>query len=436
MIRLLSKATIIIGMVLLLSELTIAKTVECEILQYKSGRLYFPLGVNDNIYPGCFFTIFDGSDSVGYGYIENSLVSVSESEPMTIEIDSTHLEKYVIKIDAAEIETDRPVSIGILMEDYIQQFVPFIMDSSDSRGSRPALISSNIGDRQTDFISYVSLNDIIKAYENKEIDAFITYKDNGEFVGPNGTFSYPAPQYVALIPNFEDDIANHSTLTTALYYFFNHELFNIYFEGDNITPYNCHHHHETNCKRFYGYNPVKGKRLLGIFNGNRIQIDSKNKPDRLKSTIRYFRDIISRHSGQDSQAITVSVLVEFVPIFSKFELETGYSVTGSAEYIIRFIGTYFKDAIERNKSLKESVELIRGYIELHKKSDNKDRRDKYINEINRGLIEDLGIFPLFRPTVYFTFGENIKGVGLTDEGYLDLDRLKIIKMPASAKKDN
>jgi hypothetical protein len=435
-IRLLSKVTIIIGIVLLLSELTLAKTLECEILQYKSGRLYFPLGVDDNVYSGCFFTIFDGSDSVGCGYIENSLASVSESEPMTIEIDSTHPAKYVIKIDAAEIETDRPVNIGIQTKDYVQQFVPFLESRLDSRGARFAHLVSNIGDRETQFISYASLNDIIRAYENKEIDGFITYKDNSEFAGSSNTFSYQAPWYVALIPNFENNTANHSTLTTALYYFFNHDLFNIYFEGDNITPYNCHYHHAENCERYYGYNPVKGKRLMSIVGNRRIRVDGEGRPARLGSTIRYFRDIVSRNSSQDKESGIITASVEFIPIYTKSPFGIDYSATGSAEYIVRFIANHFKDAIDRNRSLKESVELIRGYIELYKKSDNKDRQDKYINEINRGLIEDLGIFPLFRPTVYFTFNENIKGVGLTDEGYLDLDRLKLIKMPVSAMKDN
>ena len=378
-----------------------AGQVETTIIKYDEGRLCFPYGENDLIFPGCPFTIFQNSDSLYSGYIDGTLMTASETEPIRFDLDSAALEQYTVKITPAELDSGL-VNIGLIEQDNYQLFTP-----TDFNG----------------FKSYDSYDEMLLAYESGGIDAILSFDKNDLRLEDSDILSFPSTHYVALIPSYNRAGVNPSTLSTALYDYFNVELFDIYYEGEIADPFYCHIPELQNCSRIYDYDPIKGKQLLKAFDNYAINITADGNITQLNSTIRYFKDILSRHRVNTRSSDTLSLYLKFFRI-------------DRIDDIIQFVESSSQMGLQSNPTYKEYLDLVKNYVELYQATGDESSQQDYLSKINRTLIEDLGIFPLFRPTVYFSYKDNIKGVGLDENGYLDLNNLRRIIMPPNAKKEN
>ncbi len=396
---------------------SMAGYTEAEILQYKSDRLYFSLGEDDLVFEGCPFVLTENGDTLANGIISHALSGISESAPIEIKLDTENLGKYSASICSAVKIIDRLIRVGILHDDRIEQFVPRQVFKNELRTIR-----------------YNSISELLLAYENSEIDGIFGLKNSFPIINSGNLLAYPSTEYAALIPVYDDRAVNHTTLTTALYYYFNHEMFDIFYEGDEIMPRNSHLNINNECRRIYEYDPRRGKSLLGSLDSYNQSVSNKSRIARLETVSRYFNDVLFRNISNDQKETAISATINFIPIFYQPNSNRSKEI-GAVNYILQYLDDNYSSVFEKISSLKESVGMLRNYLDQYTGADNEQSRRDFADKINRILIEDLGIFPLFRPTAFFIYHDNLKGASANDDELLEIDNMFLIKMPDESTRD-
>ncbi len=402
-----------------------AEPIKTEILQIKMNRIYFASGEEENIFQDCSFFVIKSDDTLIKGYIEKSYAGVSYSYPTEKLSDTITTDSCSAFIQPATIDSLTPVIIGI------HKLIPY-----GSSSNFPGLLSVTVSDDSLNnglskygnilhTYLYESETEMLLDFESGLIDAFISYKQelpshkNQKY---SEIIHAPAPFYAALIPNISKAVNNKGLLTTSLYYRFNDERLSSIFYGDNTVSYNCLFPAENSCRRLYAFDPDNGRNLLNYIDKIPKKLFMSIDNNSLEKLGLYFADILSRDKirlkfAEDNSK--ADIYLKFIPLSED-------NNDSSLTYILKLL----KADSPANKKINSTISEIEKYIESANNANAKESQQYYLNLAQRALTEDLGVFPLLRPSLYFSSGNNLKGCAFDNNGHLDLSNLRKVLLPS------
>ncbi len=399
--------------------------IETEILQIKMNRIYFGSGEEENIFSDCSFFVIKSDDTLFQGFIEKSYSGVSYSYQIDSVANKVNIDSCQAYLLPAEIDSLIPINIGILKS------IPY--GSSSNFPGLTSVTSTNdslnSGLSKYGNILHTNLYDseieMLLDFEAGLIDAFISYKrelpshKNQKYAN---IIHAPAPFYAALIPNISEAVNNKGFLTTSLYYRFNDQRLSTIFYGDNAVSYNCLFPAENSCRRLYSFDPDNGRNLLKYIDKIPKKLFMSIDNNSLEKLGLYFADILSRDKirlkfiEDNSKA---DIYLHFIPL-SEDNKDSGLT------YILNLLKADSTD----NKKINSTISEITKYIELANNANTDESQQYYLNLAQRALSEDIGVFPLLRPSLFFTSGNNLKGCAFDNNGHLDLSNLRKVVLPS------
>ncbi len=399
-----------------------AESLECEILQYKLGRLYFGAGQEQDIYPGCTFVLTRGNDTVCTGQVEHSYLGVSLSRPTFGLNDTLDLKNYKALIEPAAIDSTSSILIGCygLVSGQIVRW--------DDQGES---VFADEGPA-----SYWGLkgNPIVFGtgeeyllpwdYETKQWDGIITYSVPPDNIRREAEISSsPAPYIAVLIPNLTNKANEHGILSTSLYYRFDvARLWPTFYEREVPTALNRLYLVSGEGPRSYPYDPEKGQQLLANDRDRPSAIKLAALLPHFQPAADFFADVLSR----DRIKVDVrqynedyDLLITIIPVD-----------WNDPTLSLREIHRRLQWSNLKSKRIKEALQILGDQIEAAEKATDVSTKFHYCRLADRTLQNDLGVFPLFRPNVYFIRNANLKNGSFDESGYLDVSSLVKITIPA------
>jgi len=399
-----------------------AGDLECEILQYKLGRLYFGAGQEANVFAGCPFVLFHGPDTVYAGVVEFSYPGVSISRPTFGFTDTLALGEHRAVILAARADTTSPVTIGCygihpfeLLRDHPE------FESLDSVEIGVAVDSTANGNP----VVFSSDEPFTMAwdYESGRHDGFFSASMFPESMrGFASMVSSGAPFIAVLVPNLSSEINKDGFVTTSLYYRFSVDrLWPTFFQSEAPSTINRLYLADGTAGRAFPYDIDKGRQLLSKNRNlpNRLKIGVLNP--RLESIAKYFADILSR----DRVRVEVRMNDPEADLLLTFVMIDWEDPVASLHDVYSILAQGKPD----DKSVKETLTIVGNYIYSARQADDVSTLFHYCRLADRTMQHELGVFPLFRPSIYFLAGKHLKNIRFDRSGYLDLDGLTRISLP-------
>ena len=415
---------VLIAVALILSSVTFsAKATELRtnILQYKQGRFYFPAGREVLVYPHCTFSIFNGDDSLLSGRIKVSALGVSYSDPVETVLDSAMLDKLTAVITTADIDSTAAITIGTV---YFNQ-VPYSSMFPDLFG----LFGSS--DRSEVFFTesgnaikikrYLSPAEMKLAFESGAIDGYFSYNypqscDTGLMIS-----SAQAPYFVALLPNISTLYNQRGLMTSSLYYRVDDGNLGNLFGGDRAVAQNCPEAMPDSCPRPLPYDLLKGQQLLNVLKPINGPVRIASSEREFQPTAMYFADVLWREKVETRIQVGqtgADIYIAPVPVAAD-------SLWLSLEYIKTFLS---RDTIA-GRSANKNLQLLNNYINEIKAADSTDRQLEYAKKSAELLWQDIGVFSLYRPRVYFISRQDIGNAVFDKDGYMNLRELVKLRLP-------
>ncbi len=392
------------GLLFLISSISVSgQSLDCGILQYKLDRLYFPHGTESDLFKYSPFTVYLNSDSIYAGTLEFSGQGVSYSFPTYNYFDTLNIALFHTILEPAIEDTLTKITIGI------------------SEFDMPEIGICLIDSGSVLFRQYDSHIRMLLDFEEGFLDGYLSYGTPDTYNKETGiAYSY-APYYAVIMPNLSSGVNYHGLLSTSLYYRFDPSQPYTYFDGNRVIPQDCFYDKDDSCFRAYYYNTEDGRRLLESMRQRPKRISISTSDRVLDITGQLFADILSR----DRIRTDFVAASEFADIRLTFiEYDSNQPLTGFNNILdLLAHDTAAGDII--NKSL----ELAAVYLQSARCADHPKKEKHYLEKTERVLKEDLGVFPLFRPTVYFIANRALKGYRFDDDGYLDLTETVRLLLP-------
>ena len=175
--------------------------------------------------------------------------------------------------------------------------------------------------------------------------------------------------------------------------------------------------------RAYPFDPQQGRQLLSNHKGRPREVSIAVTNRMLGNVGQFFADVLA----QDRIGVEIyqhnrsaDLTLEYVPVDRDDPLV-------SLEYIYARLA----DSQARDKRTKETLEVIRGYLDAAAAAEDAATLFHFVRLADRSLQQDVGVFPLFRPAVYFMSGRDLINVRFDDSGRLDVNGLTKLSLPSS-----
>jgi hypothetical protein len=376
--------------------------VSCEILQYKQGRLYFSAGEEALVYPHAPYAVWSPKeqDTLLTGTIEHSWVGISASFPIDTAAAGTLGDSLLVLIEPAAIDSISIITIG-----------------TDIRGLR--LFSEDSSGTRLAVRSYDRRAAMDQDFQTGVLDGFVSFEIPKAVSDRQTVTEHPLPFVATLIPNVGRAGNSQGHLTTSLYYRFDHDRSPLYFDG-HTSPQMClrlpletstdgvDHLSKT---RPYPLDPERGRRLIDNLSHRPERIRLYAGSPYLDRLAHYFGDILARDrfaveiTGNKAEA---DLYLEFVPISSRIPPVTTYWL--QHQLVL--------DSVPGGLA-NESLRIGAGLSELIETAQQEQDYYGYLDRMSRILVTDMGVFPLFRPTLYFSAGQTLQGARFDADGFLD-----------------
>jgi hypothetical protein len=205
----------------------------------------------------------------------------------------------------------------------------------------------------------------------------------------------------------------------------NESKFAVMFDGDAVLPFNCLYECDKTCLRAYPYDPERGRELLRHVSRRGRSVSIRPTNEELQKAAVFLSDVLSRDRirtrivGAGNEA---DCYLAFVPISCD-----------SAGVTLRLLNQFLARDTADGNSINQTIAVIGKYIELGRMAAADSSRDHYFDLAQKSLLEDVSLFPIFRPTVYFTAHKHIKGYSFAPDGYFVADSLMRLVLPAQAR---
>jgi hypothetical protein len=394
---------------------------ECPVLQYQHDRLYFPKGESENVYPDCRFTIFKGEDSVYSGLIEFSALGISYSRRTAGFFDTLPVDSFHAVVEPARVDSSATIRLGAVGYAPLAELI--LTDDFTEGVSAPAVtVLSDFGSEgAVRLLRYDSYFAMVLDFESGGLDGFFSHRRYESSNGGSHMISSPAPYFAALVPDVSRRARENEFLTTSLYYRLNQSKFAVMFDGDAVVPFNCLYGCDKTCLRTYPYDPERGRKLIRNTSQRGRSVSIRPTNEELQKAAVFFSDVLSRdriRTGIIGEGNEADCYLVFVPIGCD-----------SAGVTLRMLNRFLaRDTVDGN-SINQTIAVIGKYIELGRMAATDSSREHYFDLAQKSLLEDVSLFPLFRPTVYFRAHKHIKGYSFEPEGYFVADSLIKLVLP-------
>ncbi len=389
------------------------EAVPCEVLQYKDGRLYFSAGEEAHVYRYAGYVVVDTAetDTVLAGYIEHSWLGISASFPIDSGEISDMTERLSVSIEPAAIDSSSPIIIGT--------------DIPDLRLFTDNLLSSRLHNR-----SYNHHTAMAQDLRAGVLDGCVSFKEPGSVNDGIVVTDYALPYVAMLVPNLGRSLNWRGHLATSLYYRFDHDRSGLYFEGRTI-PQMClwmtsdpvvtatHHLMRT---RAYPLDPERGRQLIDNLprSSEKIRL-YVGSPD-LQRLAHYFGDILAR----DRFPVELTGTRQTADLYLEF-VRMNARIPSTAVYAVQH--KLVSDTVA-GAPTNEAVRISAGLADLIESADSEQDYYSYLDRMSRIQVADIGVFPLFRPKVYFSSGRTIQGVRIDEDGFLNFTEAYKVILPS------
>jgi hypothetical protein len=397
-----------------------AADISCKILQYKLDRLYFPIGREENIYPANSYTVYWKGDSIFHGNIEESRIGVSYSYVTHYFFDSIDVESCEVIIESAGIDSTAEIVIGLpnsippgnifrLSDIYSSGRIPFVLPPLFAVNGNPLKLQR-----------YDSEIEMLLDFEAGWIDGFfshskiITEKKNAQSI------SHPLTCFAAIVPGINRPVNEDGLLSASLYYRFDNKRLSALFDGDDIKPHNCFYPRNDLCDREATYNPSKARSLLRQIAKPPKEVKLIIGDVRLKKLGQYYADVLNRDRIKTTLSYDKTdgdIYLKFVP-----------TLTSLADTSLMYIHSFLAGDTTENGLMNAMISIIDDCLELSRQTTSSEAREYYIGRVLEYLEKDIGVYPLFRPSIYFTVDAHLKGFGFDPDGFFNLLALTRIQL--------
>jgi hypothetical protein len=249
--------------------------------------------------------------------------------------------------------------------------------------------------------------------EQGRIDAAISYfpikvnnlRSSGEI---------PAPFIAAIWPNVSSKVNRDALLTTSMIYRYDSDNPQRYFQGEGINHLASLEHLPGRffSHNFYPYDPKKGADLARLVRKKSKSANLLVLNPELSTLAEYFADVLSR---------------------DRLRTRIVKNVAG-ADAVIGMVPFYFDDPLltmailieklaqmpDAPRKAREQIELAAENITSARKERDDQKIEYFANLARHRLIEDLGSFHLFRPSLFFIAPQHIQGMSFDGNGRIDL----------------
>lgn len=391
-------ATII---VFVLPGLLKAGEIEADLLQVKLNRLYFSVGDEAMVFPDASFVLICGTDTLAHGSIDITGPGMAASHPdISFSKLADESDCHAI-IETAEIDSISTIRIGVL---------------TDTEKLCGRLIKVEDTTRAIQFVSFPNKIDLAVALDSGSVDLALTLNDIP--VNRSATrFESAAPLIAVMIPNPSSEINDHALLTTSLYYRYSSPTSSM-FDGLSPAIEYCLYPRAQVCRREYPYDPAGGRRLAARLKNDSAPITIAYADPSLEKSALFFADILARDR----------IATEFSPedgradlILSYFDFDPDAPTTGLTK-IVLFLKLLADDSNETLISAGNNI------AEAERTDSSACRH--YCDLASSRLVQEIGVFPLFRINYQITKQSNISNLQFSRGGALLVDSLVKIMIPA------
>lgn len=392
-------------------------TVTGKIIQYKNDRLYIDQGIEANIFSGSPFVVVQGNDTLLVSAIDQSYEGVSISLPIGRLSDSLNWTDYPAIIYPAPYDSSAVIRV--------------VTDINNlSLASSAVLTRSEDGSDSIAYNGGISLTvlpdriDLLHEFHQKDADGILSFTDYSRQLPGTELISTPAPFIAVLIPNLSSPVNLGTALTTSLYYRFDDQRLGLYFDGDRVQPVYSLRFENNPATRPYPYDDNLGRQLFSRVSGAPKRVNLFVGDPALQKLADYLGDILSRDRcliNPVNDPSDADVSLEFILADRRSPTATIVSLLDLAE-----------SGIRSNSPFVPIIHNCRQQLEWGTHEADSSRADYHLRLCTRRLTDDLGVFPLFRPTLHFTSRPDVRGVTVTADGRIDLaeGRLIIMNEPA------
>lgn len=389
-----------------------------EILKQAYQRLYFNAGTDVRIYPGCRFSVLVNDSIELTGVIEYSHPGIAISETLELPIGIPLPDSGVANIDLFGMDMFSEIRFGYLDSNVARYAVelPYPDTSWYIRSDRlPNPVSLRRYDSQLEMLF---------DFEAGKIDGIFTDYDPKLQGVPTVHLSAPAPWVVALLPNPASPRSRSGYVTTSLFYRFDPASIALFFDGDSAEAYHALTPTTNGASRPYPFDPATGRRLIRELPASTTSIRIAVDYPSLSGTAAYFADILSRDRLKTSLTTEVTVdscadvLITTLPHSETQPLLTLDSAVAR-----------LKRMLPGGSQITNNIEQAAFHLQAAHDQPDSLLRQAALHRVVQKLQQDIGVFALFRPRIYFTCQPTIVGIERQESPPFDLRRLLLLEPP-------
>ena len=398
-----------------------AAPLPVRILQFQQDRLYFNAGTECLIFENAPFLILNSGDTLYSDFIERSDLGVSYSRPLNLPLDSFDLDSLVPFITPATVDSTAAVSLVTFL------FRPTLVRGGYSSSPLVSSIDDLVLEQPTHYGQGIAIS-MLKQELDQEMadsktvgDALLSLRptDLPDFISDQ---SLSAPFIAVLIPNLSHPINKNGLLTTSIYYRYNEQHLEQIFARGDAFPFNRLYASDDAEERYYKYDSQQAARLFDRIRSKPKKLLIAITDPALESTGKYFADILARDritvEFAEGWKVDADLYLTFVelratdPAHSLFALTDLLKLAGSTERLHT-----------------ETLGLIDDKLESYRASADSSFQKRILRQIGRMMQEDLGVFPLFRPTLYYAHAPKVRGMIFDNDHLPEYDQLVKLVLP-------
>jgi len=373
--------------------------------QLRQDRIYFPAGEEALIFENSPFAILRNGDTLYTGVIEHSWEGVSASARTHGFLDTLSLVGTEAVISQAEVDSLETIKIG-------SEFPNLPLRADDPRNDLVRWTDyKDAGTMRDDFVAGL-------------LDAIVTPTDLDLRPSDGNTLATPSPFIAVLIPNVGRPFNYHGELTTSLYYRFDDSRLALCFQGSEVRLVNRLTSPPVGAPalpRWYDFDPPRGKKLLERMSHRPSRVRLYSGRPALNGLARYFADILSR----DRCAVEVTPDRRLADLSLEFAPYSENSPQLAIDTLLRLMA---RDSVSGTPPAEYIRRISLELAEL-KTSLKPEDSSGHLETVSRIMAEDLGLFPLFRPTLYVHTHKRLRNVALTVDGLVDCGKAVIVRLP-------
>lgn len=411
--RNLARFVLIVALAAMSGPVTRADTIVTHIVQCALNRLYFPVGTESFVYPGCRYLALRDGQPVIEGQIEFSVPGIAVTYETGLSCDSLMAPLMEIQIETYSVDTASSLVFGQAIGPWFDLFL--VSDTPTlPAADRVTVRAYGWGDRARDQMLF--------DFESGTLDGYFSYQEPVARTGA-GALRVAAPWIVVLMPNPDRPVNSGGLLTTALYYAYDSSRLGLMFSGDNPVGTSTFVPVLDRKSRPFACDPNRARELLHAALGERRDIVISITDPSLRSTAAYFADILARERVT-SQIVTDRTVSDCYLMFAPVDLyDDGYT--------LRYVLARLEESDVKTPGLRESLAVVRAHLDRARNA-GVGERYAYLRLAESRIIEDVGVFPLFRPVIHVLSAHDIGGIAADETGRINLSRAYRLAPPADS----